>query len=344
MRWFKFLLLGLVVLLILYAVATSLFIDENKTLRVEKEVPYSADKVYLQFSNLQNFARWSALIPETKSTYLEFYQPYTGVGSSMSYTDNSESGDLTIWYENEGKTIKYNLFQDENVSATLIEVRFIPLSAEKTKVIWKMVTPKKNWLNRITNLWTETDFIENVDKSTTKLLATLSNKIDKDQLLTNLKYDSLVVENVEEQLLLGVNVTSSNKKDALFQNILMNYSKVTNFVTTDLNKREDEIGFPIMLSNTSESKSKEVSYFLGIPLSKKVAVSDNNFSYKTLNESKAYAVFFKGEYQNRWKSIQILLQKAKKDTMKYDELQEVFLETPQSEKEVLMKLTLPVHK
>ncbi len=344
MRWFKFSFLILIVLLVLYAVAMSLFVDENKTLRIEKEVGYSVEKVFPQFSNLQNFARWSAVIPDSKSTFLEFYHPYEGLGSSMSYKDNSESGDLSIYYENPQKTLKYNLFQDENTNPTKLEIRFVPISADKTKIIWIFITPKKSLLRRITNLWTETEYNENVDKSITKLISVLSNKIDKDLLLTNIKYDSLMVENTEEQLLLGVNVTTSNKKDALFQNILMNYSKVTNFVTTDLNKREDEIGFPILLSSTSDMKSKEVSYYLGIPISKKVAVSDNNFSYKNLEKSEAYAVYFKGDYQNRWRSVQILLQKAKRDSMKYNELQQVFLEIPQSEKEVLMKLTLPVHK
>lgn len=344
MRWFKFFFLILVALLVLYAVAMSLFVDENKTLRVEKEVGYGVEKVFPQFSNLQNFARWSELIPDSKSAFLEFYHPYDGVGSSMSYKDDSESGDLTIWYENPQKTLKYHLFQDENSTPGLLEIRFAPISEEKTKIVWFLTTPKKTWLNKITNLWTETDFKENVDKSTRKLMSVLSNKVDKDLLLTNIKYDSLMVEDTEEQLLLGVNVTSSNKNDALFRNILMNYSKVTNFVSSDLNKREDEVGFPILLSSTSDMKSKEVSYYLGIPLSKKVSVSDNNFSYKNLEKSEAYTVYFKGEYQNRWKSIQLLLQKAKRDTMKYNELQEVFLEIPQSEKEVLMKLTLPVRK
>jgi hypothetical protein len=58
----------------------------------------------------------------------------------------------------------------------------------------------------------------------------LGNKVEKDNQMASIKYDSLMVENEEEKLLLGINVSTSNKKDALYKNIVMNYNKVYNYV------------------------------------------------------------------------------------------------------------------
>jgi hypothetical protein len=65
----------------------------------------------------------------------------------------------------------------------------------------------------------------------------LGNKVEKDNQMASIKYDSLMVENEEEKLLLGINVSTSNKKDALYKNIVMNYNKVYNFVRWILGKK-----------------------------------------------------------------------------------------------------------
>jgi hypothetical protein len=40
----------------------------------------------------------------------------------------------------------------------------------------------------------------------------------------------------------------------------------------DLGKKDDEFGYPILITDADNYKDKEVSYFLGIPLSKKIGV------------------------------------------------------------------------
>ena len=42
----------------------------------------------------------------------------------------------------------------------------------------------------------------------------------------------------------------------------------------DLGKKEDEFGLPMMISEPSEFKNKEISYFYGIPISKKIGIKD----------------------------------------------------------------------
>jgi hypothetical protein len=66
-----------------------------------------------------------------------------------------------------------------------------------------------------------------IDKSMINLISILSGKVDKENLLSNIKYDTLMVENQKGMLLLGVNVSSVNKKEN--KNIELNHGKVYQF-------------------------------------------------------------------------------------------------------------------
>jgi len=153
-----------------------------------------------------------------------------------------------------------------------------------------------------------------------------------------------MIENREGALLLGVNVSTRNTKDILFKNVLMNHGKVVNYVRSDLGKKDDEFGIPVLITNPANLKDKEISYFYGVPLSKRISVSDNNFSFQTLNASKVYYIYYQGNYNNRIKNIQELLKKAKKDTLRNGQLMEEFLEEPADNQDVKLKLSLPVYR
>lgn len=153
-----------------------------------------------------------------------------------------------------------------------------------------------------------------------------------------------MVENEENKLLLGINVSASNKKEALYKNIVMNYSKVYNYVTMDLGKKDDEFGFPVLITDADNYKDKEVSYFLGIPLSKKIGVPDNNFSFRTVNPSQNYVMYYKGNYEGRIRAVQQLIQKAKKDEMRFGDIRQTFIERPIEGQDVNLKLSLSVYK
>lgn len=346
MRWFRFGALFVLFLLGVYWASMYFFVDESKSFTVEKEINYPIEKVFPQFNSLQNFTRWNNYFSSSKTMTVDYYSPYSGKGSALSFEDGKKDakGEMFIRYENLNKTLKYQLFEGNKNNPTNIDIKFVPVSAEKTKIIWYVHTPKKSVLKRASNLWTQDDFAENLDNSMVNLHNLLSNKVEKDQFLTDIKYDSLMVEKQEGQLVLGINVTTSNKKDALYKNIILNHNKVYNFVTNDLGKTDDEFGFPLLMTNPNNFKDKEVSYFIGIPLSKRIAVSDNSFSFRTVNESESYVMYFRGNYANRVKSIQQLMLKAKRDTMRNGEIQQVFLETPEEGKDVLMKLSLPVFR
>lgn len=346
MRFFKIIAVIIVLLVGAYAASMYYFVDESKNFTIEKEVDYPLDKVFNQFDNLQNFTQWNNFFSSSKTITIDYYTPYEGQGSSISYNDpNSDAGgEMFIRYANPNKTLRYQLFEDEDENPTLIDVKFTPVSAEKTKITWFVHTPKLPVLARAQNFWTEDKFSENISKSMLNLKNVLGNKVEKDNQLAAIKYDSLMVENEEAKMILGTNVSTSNKKDALYRNIVMNYNKVYNFVSMDLGKKDDEFGYPILITDADNFKDKEVSYFFGIPLSKKIGISDNNFSFRSLNPGQNYVMYYKGSYEGRIKAIQQLIQKAKKDEMRYGDVYQTFIEPPSEGQNVNMKLALSVYR
>ncbi|WP_027381606.1 SRPBCC domain-containing protein [Chryseobacterium daeguense] len=346
MRFIKIIAVFIILLVGAYAGSMYYFVDESKDFKIEKEIDYPVEKVFGQFNNLQNFTRWNNFFTSSQSIDIDYYTPYEGQGSSISYVDpkNDTDGEMFIRYENPNRTLRYQLFEDRNESPTLVDVKFKAVSPTKTKITWIVQTPKLSVLRRVENFWTEDRFAENIDKSMVNLKNVLGNKVEKDNQMAAIKYDSLMVENEESKLLLGINVSTSNKKDALFRNIVMNYNKIYNYTTMDLGKRDDEFGFPTLITDADNYKDKEVSYYLGIPLSKKFGVTDNNFSFRTINASQDYVMYYKGTYEGRVKAIQQLIQKAKKDEMRFGDIRQTFLERPTEGQNVNIKLSLSVYK
>lgn len=346
MRWFKFTILSLIVILGLYALAMHFFVDDSKSFTIEKEIDYPIEKVYPQFNNFQNFVRWNSYFASEKGLTVDYFMPYEGQGSAIKFSANrkEKSGEMFIRYANENKSLRYQLFEIGENYPYLINIKFIPVSATKTKIIWYVHTPKLQLLERSMNFWTEEEFVDDLDKSMTNLKNLLDNKVDKEEQLNSIKFDTLVVEKMPGQLLLGVNVSTSNKKDLLFKNVVMNHNKVFNYVTGDLSKGEDEIGHPILITEANNYKDKEVSYYIGIPLSKRVSVSDNNFSFRTINEAQAYSIYYKGSYAGRTQKIQELLNKAKKDSLRNGQLMQTFIKKPDEDHDVIIKFSLPVFK
>jgi len=344
MRLLRFILITVICLFGIYAVSMN-FVDESKTFDHQSEIDYPVDKVFPQFNNLQNFTSWNDYFIEKKEMNYNYFLPYEGVNSAMKFRDKNKDdfGDLFIRYSNPNKTLRYQLFEGENDNPYLINVRFVP-EGRKTKMLWNIQTPKRSFLKRSLNLITEDFFVNNIDKSMANLHLLLSNKVDKAQRLASVKYDSLTVENREGTLLLGVNISTKNAKDVLFKNIMMNHGKVVNFVRNDLGKKDDEFGTPVLLINPATLKDKEISYFYGVPLPKRIPVTDNNFSFQTLNASKVYTIYYQGNYNDRVKNIRLLMEKAKKDTMRNGLLMEEFVDEPADVRNVKMKLSLPVYR
>ncbi|WP_326983778.1 SRPBCC domain-containing protein [Chryseobacterium sp. MYb264] len=346
MRFFKVIAVLIVLLGGAYAASMYYFVDESKNFKIVKEIDYPVDKVFSQFNNLQQFTRWNNFFTSSPSIDIDYYRPYEGQGSAMSYVDkkNDTDGEMFIRYQNVNKTLRYQLFEDENENPTLVDVKFKPIAPEKTQIIWYVSTPKLSVFRRVENFWTEDRFAENIDKSMTNLKNVLGNKVEKDNKMAAIKYDSLMVEKEDSQLLLGINVSTSNKKDALYKNIVINYNKVYNYVTMDLGKKDDEFGYPLMITDADNYKDKEVSYYIAIPLSKKFGLTDNNFSFRTINATENYVMYYKGTYEGRVKAIQQLIQKAKKEEMRFGDIYQTFVERPMEGQEVNMKLSLSVFK
>jgi hypothetical protein len=346
MRWYK-IILFIGVLLSLAYTASMYFVEDSKEMIVEKEINYPVETLYPQFVNLQKFSNWNDYFSKDKDLVYQFYIPYDGLGSSMSFQDvknQDKSGELYIRYANPLKTIRYQLFLKGNEMPFLIDVKLVRISATKTKTIWKIHTPKQPFLKRSLNLFAENFTEENIAQSLNNLSAMMSNKVVKDQQMANIKQDTIMLEKIPAQILLGVSVNTSNKKDNLLKNIIQNHNKVNNFIKMDLGKKEDEFGLPMLIMDPTELKNKEISYFYGFPISQKVGIRDNSLIFRTMNETQALVYYYKGSFEGRIKPIQLLLQKAKKDTMRNGEIIESFLQEPQENKDCFLKISLPIYR
>lgn len=346
MRLLKYFFIFALVLLGAYTASMYFFVDENKDFTIERDVDYPLEKVYSQFDNLQSFTRWNNFYSSSKTIKISYYSPYEGEGSAISYKDEMKDtdGEMFIRFAAQNIGLRYQLFEGKNENPTIIDVKFRKVSESKTHIKWMVHTPKLPVWTRVQNFWTEDRFTENIDKSMVNLKNVLGNKVEKDNQLASIKYDSIMIEKDESQMLLGINVSASNKKDALHKNLLMNYNKVYNFVTIDLGKKDDEFGFPMMIADPDNFKDKELSYFVGIPISKKEEISDNNFSFRTINGAEKYIIYYKGNFAGSVKAIQQLVQKAKKDKFRYGDVSHTFIEPPIENQDINVKISLTVFK
>lgn len=346
MRLLKFLALIILFLLGAYTASMYFFVDEDKDFTIERQIDYPLEKVYSQFENFQSFTRWNNYFSSSKTIKIDYYSPYEGEGSAISYKDpvKENDGEMFIRFASKDKGLRYQLFEDDNENPTVIEVKFKKVSENKTHIKWVVHTPKLPVWTRVQNFWTEDRFTENINKSMVNLKNVLGNKVEKDNQLAAIKYDSIMVEKEDSQMLLGINVSASNKKDALYRNLLMNYNKVYNFVTIDLGKKDDEFGYPMMIADPDNFKDKEISYYIGIPLSKKEGVSDNNFSFRTVNAAEKYIIYYRGSFEGSVKAVQQLMQKAKKDEFRYGDVSHTFIEPPIENQNINVKISLTVFK
>lgn len=320
--------------------------DEKKSFIIEKEIPYSVEKIFPQFDNFQNFVRWNHQFSSDKKYYFTYFSPYEGQGSAMKYAevkDKSDFGEIFIRYANPNKTIKYEIYENGDETPYKVDVKFIS-KGEKTKMIWYVETPKISLFQRFLGWVNEENMEEKVSESLKNLTRVLSGKVEREVMLGQIKYDSIMIEEQEERLLLGINVSTNNQKGNLFKNININHNKLIGFVTKDLAKREDEFGHPMLLTEAGGLKNKEISYFYGVPLSKQEHISDNNFLFKKVEQSQIYSIYYKGRYEQRISAINKLLHQIKKDSLKNGMLEELFVEFPNEDREVILKISLPVKK
>ncbi|MHA6727431.1 SRPBCC family protein [Chryseobacterium sp. A301] len=345
MRWIRFAFIFAALILLGYGL--SLLFEKGSTqYTIEKNVDYPLEKVFPMFRDLKQFARWNVLVKGSESSQIHFFRPYEGKGASLHYFDpkNNHTMEMFLRYENPNSTLRYQLFEGTESLPYLIDLKFKELGPNQTKIRWSVKTPSRSVFKSSLSRWNEEEFRKIVDQSVLTLSSVLSNRVDRDQLLSKITYDSLMVEEQQGALLVGVNVSTSNHGDALFKNIVLNHNKVFNYITTDLGKDEEEFGFPILVSQAQNTKSSEVSYFYGFPVSKRSALSDNSFSFKTLNAAKTYVLYYKGPFEKRQRAVAKLVAKAKADSLRYGELSQRFFQAPKENAEVNLKLSLPVFR
>lgn len=343
MRWSKFIVILLLLVGGVY-VGVMYSLEEKKTIVVEREVAYPVDKVFPQFENFQQFTRWSGIFQEKEKYSFRYFLPYEGEGSAMSFVninDNAEAGDIFIREVKSLKSIRYEIYQKGEKQPYKMAVNFLP-KGEKTKITWKVETSTIPLMMRFMTLSLDDKVETSVANGIKRLSQLLSGKVDTEVRLSQIKYDSIIIEEQEPKILLGINITAMNKKGALQKSIVMHHHKLMNFVSKDLAKREDEYGMPTLITEVGGLKNKEISYFYGISLPKKEQVSDYNFVFKEVGKSQLYSIYYKGNYEGRHRAIAKLLAEIKKAERSHGQMEELFIEPPMEGSEVLLKISFPV--
>lgn len=343
MRWFKIaLVLGILAFAGYYALASTM--EDSKTYTVKKELSYPVEKVFPQFNKLQNFKDWNVYFKNQKKLKYSFFTPYEGQDGGLTYYNEKDvrQGDVFIKFSLLNRAVRYFWYEMDDEFPTIIEVKFKKISAEKTALEYIVKTPKVPVLERPFHRISDDDFADNLNKSFANIANTLSNKVDREKQLSLLKFDSVMTETKQAEILLGINVSSSVKNEALVKNIFMSYNKVKNYLQTDLEKEEDEYGQPILITDPNDLKSKELSYYFGFPISKKVNITDNNFIYRYLSARKYLIIYYKGDYQNRLNNIRKLQSEAKTQELRTGQLHETFLEIPSESGSQTLKMALEI--
>lgn len=346
MRWIKYLVLLVILGGVGYFALLNSVEEQEHHYVLEKEIAYPVDKVFPQFEDFQNFTRWSGHFSGKERYSFNYFQPYEGVGSVMTYQnikDQNDAGEIFIRYIKPNKEIRYEIYKKGDAHPYKVVVKFSS-KGEKTKMQWRIETPKETSVLRMMTTMSENNLEQEILLGTKNLTSVLSGKIDQEILLGNIKYDSIMIEERDKLLLLGMNNTTNNKKGMLYKNIGLNHFKTLNFITKDLAKRDDEFGLPMLITEVGGIKGKDVSYFYGAPISKQEKVADNNFIFRTLEKSKVYSIYYKGNYDQRVRSIDKLLREVKKDSLQSGLLEETFIQPPMEGQEVMLKLSISVNK
>lgn len=345
MSWIKKIIVGIVVLLVIFAFSKYYVIEQSEKVKVEKELSFPLAKIFSQYNNLQNFVRWNEDVLDTKELFIHYYQPYQGAGSAMSYRNKKGSirGELSIVKEKEEKSITYQFFSG-NKAPLYINVFFTKISEDATKVTYVIEKPAKTIWEKAMSYWKEEPTFFMMDKEVNRLESVLSNKIDKEKWLTNITYDSIMVENQPEQLLLGKYFSVMNRPNMVTQKINKNIAQLQQYVQVSLEKKSDEYGFPTLIKSPHQTKNKQLSYYVGIPLSQSMKLEEKQYGFRNIASSKTLSIYYKGNYHQANNTVKRLIKRAKKDSMRYGEVQQIFLKTPKNSDDVMMKIILPISK
>ncbi|MDL1913174.1 MAG: polyketide cyclase [Bergeyella sp.] len=329
-----------------YVFIVYFFLDKRETFTEERIIGYPVEKVFPQFNNFQNFVSWNDYFTSEKKIKILYFTPYQGEGGAINFENRKKTkmGQMFIQSETPNKQIDYVLFMNEDQNPFEINVKFIPLSERDTKIVWQVNSPKKSFLESLFPflLLQKIDLERDLDLDSNNLEKLLAKKVDRDEQLKNIVYDSIMVEHYKGDLLLGLNVVSSNKNGELYKNIIKSHSSISGFVTGDLNKKEDEYGLPMLVTNPENYLDNEVSYFFGIPVTQNEQIADYRYSYLRLDAKKAYSVYYTGPYKKRINLQNKLIKKALKDSLSYDKILQVFIRPPEEKENCVIKMILPL--
>lgn len=314
--------------------------EEPQIITLQKNIDLPIDKVFPHFDHLQKLNNWSVFFSEKDFPSMVYYSPYEGLNASSTLfsKDKKRQIELSIKKRKAHQHIQYQIIESNNKKPILLDVHFKPVG-NGTQLNYKMTIPPTNAIFQDELFDNESDFQQKVNQSMAQLKNFVENKIQKENQLGKIQFDSIEVEKLEATNYIGISSSSKNNKNDWTKNLEKNSTKLENFITLDMGIKADDMGYTTLFY-APKSTMKEQQYFLGISVNQLQPIKDASFSVQHKPASHALIAYYKGDWEGRVKVQQNLLQKADKEnkTMHYFAL--VFLKKPQKDQPILVKMIL----
>ena len=341
MKVFRWIIIILIIIFGSYYVGSKVFIEDYKTYRFESSIDEPVAKIFPQYNELQTYAKWQPYLA-AKDIRKIYYSPYAGAGAQLEYAaaDGSQSGLLTITRTVPAKSIRLELLENSQSQPIVVDIAF-RAQGSGCKILYKVNRPPVNKITAFLQPKGSMKMLEDMRQETVALKNYLNKRSSRDAFLTNIRFDTIMLEKVPGVLLLGINTSSKNNPADFTEQLSRTHNKIFAFLTMDLGKEEDELGFPVLVSSDLRSKQKEKSFFYGVPVRAKMDISDNTITYLNIPASAAYSVYYQGDLNGIVAKVEELTNKIRKESKLPAPPQIYYLENPSQGSRWLVKIILP---
>lgn len=338
-KWIKLIAISL----ILFGAITYTYFHfdkkETKTILVSQQIDLPIDKVFPYFNNLQKFNNWTAFFNNNSASY---YTPYEGKNASATLysKDKEKQTEIHITQSKTPHTIQYQILTPDRKTPILLHVNLKPIHSKATKIQWKATFPTENILFSEDIFEDEEAFRKKIETGNIQLKSLIENKAQRESQLGKIQFDSIEIEQLSATHYIGIASSTKQQNNTWLKNLQMNHTKLENFIAIEMGLQQENYGYPTLFY-IPNSKIKETSYFLGISVNKVPNITDANFSLQQKPASKAFTAYYKGDWEDRQKTINTLIMRAQKEQVHTQALQILFIEKPEANKPVLLKIILP---
>lgn len=309
--------------------------------RVQTVVPLPAARLYPYLSEVQKLDMWLPFAERKDFAGVNFYSPYAGTGAAVEYFGKEKSPQLEIYLRRaaENRSVQYSLFRPKATRPTQITAILKETSVGQTAITWRITTPPARRIDQLMAGDKTADLEERLAGSGAALNSLITGSIQEENYLKNIQFDSIFTENIQPTMYVGTNASSAAKPENFTASVQLNGNKVRNFAAIDIQLKPMEFGKVSVFLPSYSGRGLQVSYFAGVPVRKKVASGDQNFIIVQKPGGAVWSKFYKGTMAGVPEVVSELSRAVTKAGRKPREYQLIFIQNPQKDKPLMMKIS-----